>query len=179
MLNAFVSLFFSGSRRCSTSNKIKSRLTIPFYLQQGFFRWSKQVEKVLYVFQQVRGSMQKSFRAYWQFSLVAHSHTALSWRHSLLFPLRCRKSKVTVHSGIRTKVTHVEGFPNNAKGCGCPFPTNLSGKGAVNSLYWKCQLNKMKCHLEKPHCPLNTSAAREKVPSTPSAQFPTKLLGTL
>lgn len=155
MLNALFPLFFSGSR-CSTSNKIKSRSTIPFYLRHGFLRWPKQVEGFFMYFNRYEGACRTPSGPFGKFSLAADSPMAVSRRHSSGFPVWCRKNKVTVHRGIRTKVTHVESFPSNAKGCGCAFPTNLNGRGAMNSLYWRRQLSKMKCCLEKPHPPLNT-----------------------
>lgn len=95
-------------------------------------------------------------------SLALCSNTVPSRRHQLRFPLWCRKSKGTVHRGVRTKMTHVEDFPNSAKGCGCPFPANLNGRGAMNSLCWKRQPSEMKHYPEKSpaHPPLNTQSCK-------------------
>ena len=115
-----------------------------------------------------------------KFSLVVNSHTAPSRRHWLWFPLWCRKSKVTVHRGVRTKVTHVEDFPNSAKGCGCPFPANLNGRGAMNSLCWKRQPSEMKHYPEKsPSSTKHPILQGRKCPLPPSVHFPTGMLGTL
>lgn len=71
-------------------------------------------------------------------------------------------------------------FPSSAKGCGCPFPANLSGRDAMNSLCWKCQPHEVKHSLEiSPSSPKHLVLQGRKCPLPPSVHFPTGMLGTL